>query len=181
MIRKIVTVRGKVLALLAVLALHVLLITPVHADRVYPTPEIGRIDKFDVPGALAWGMRGELGDTGHYLGLSIVCRTDGSGAVEVTAYFSSFPDPHHPVQLMVRSAGGKVERFGPVVAAGPQSGFHSPQIKDPDEAERFLRQALEPGSLVSNGYRSFWNRVSEARSQEVLEAFLACANKQVRQ
>ena len=162
--------------ILALLAAQVLLTAPSHADRVYPTPEIAAIDKFDVPGALAWGMRGELGDTGHYLGLSIVCRMDGSGVAEVTAYFSSFPGAHHPVQLMVRSAGGRTHRFGPVVAAGPQSGFHSPQITDPGEAERFLRLALDSGALVSNGYRSFRNRVSEARGREVLDAFLACVD-----
>ena len=166
--------------ILALLAVQVLLTVPTHADRVYRTPEIGRIDKFDVPGALAWGMRGELGDTGYYVGLAILCKTDGASGVEVTASFSSFPGADHPVQLMIRTAGGKVERFGPVVAAGPESGFHSPQITDPGEAERFLRLALEPGSLVSNGYRSYWNRVSEARNQEVLEAFLTCVRGQGR-
>ena len=180
MIRKIVTIRGKLLAQLGVLALHVLLTTPVHADTVYATPETRVIDKFDVPGAVAWGMRGELGDTGYYVGLAIFCRTDGASGVEVTASFSSFPGADHPVQLMIRTLGGKVERFGPVVAAGPESGFHSPQITDPGEAERFLRLALEPGSLVSNGYRSFRNRVSEARNQEVLEAFLVCVKRQGR-
>ena len=165
---------------LVLIAAQVLLIAPLHAERVYRTPEIGRIDKFDVPGAVAWGMRGELGDTGHYLGLSLLCQEDGTGSVEVTAYFSSFPGVRHPVQLVVKSAGGEAARFGPLVAAGPQSGFHSPQITDLDEAERFLRLALKPGSLVSNGYRSFRNRVSEDRNREVLGAFLACANGQGR-
>ena len=145
-----------------------------YADTTYPTPEITRIEPLGAPGARAWVMRGELEGTGHYVGLGIVCREEAPGGVEVTAYFSSFPGKEHPVQLAVRSAGGRGESFGPVVAAGPESGFHSPRLTDPDEAERFLRLALEPGSLVSNGYRSFWNRVSEARNREVLTAFLAC-------
>ena len=166
--------------ILSILAVQVLLITPLHAEPVYPTPEIGRIDRLEVPGAAAWAMRGELGDTGHYVGLAILCRTDGTGSVEVTAYFGSFPGSGHPVQFAVRGSGGKVGRFGPVVAAGPESGFHSPQITDPDEAERFLRMALDRDALVSNGYRSFRNRVSEARNREVLEAFLACARERGR-
>jgi len=151
-----------------------------YADTTYPTPEITRIEPHAMSGGEAWVMRGELGDTGHYVGLAIVCREEPSGAVEVTAYFSSFPGKDHPVQLAVRSAGGRGESFGPVVAAGPQSGFHSPRLTDWDEAVRFLRLALEPGALVSNGYRSFWNRVSEVRNREVLEAFLACAGNQDR-
>ena len=152
-----------------------LFLSGVHAAETYETPGISRIDKVDVPGALAWVMRGELGDTGFHVGLSAVCKVDGSEGTEVTAYFSSFPGVRHPVQLMVRSPSGEVERFGPVVAAGPESGFHSPRLTDPDEAERFMRLALEPGSLVSNGHRSFRNRVSVARNREVLEAFLGCA------
>ena len=161
--------------LLVLLVLQMLSAPAAQADRVYPTPEITRIESLDSPGAVTWGMRGELGDTGHYVGLVITCKTDGSRAAEVTTFFSSFPGIRHPVQLAVRSADGRSGRFGPVVTGGPQSGFHSPQIKDPVEAERFLRLALKTGSLVSNGYRSFWNRVGEARNREVFDAFLACA------
>ena len=148
-----------------------------YADTTYPTPEISRIERLDEPGSVNWGMRGELGDTGFYVGLVITCKTGVSREGEVTAFFSSFPGERHPVQLAVRSGSGEVGRFGPVVAGGPESGFHSPRITDPDEAERFLRLALEPGSLVSNGYRSFWNRVNAARNREVLTAFLACAGR----
>ena len=167
-------------SLSGLLCLQVLLLAPVHADTTYPTPEITRIEAFDVAGAVAWGMRGELGDTGHYVGLGLLCKTDGSGAVEVTAYFGSFPGEHHPVQLVVRRADGTVGRFGPVVSGGPQSGFHSPRITAADEAERFVRLALAPGSLISNGWRSFWNRASEARNREVLTAFLDCAREEGR-
>ena len=176
MIRKIVTIRGKLLALLA---------DARSACAAYRTgacrqgvPDTGNRSHRQVrrTGRIGLGHARRARDTGHYLGLSIVCRMDGSGGVEVTAYFSSFPGTHHPVQLMVRSAGGQTYRFGPVVAGGAQAGFHSPQITEPEKAERFLRLALAPGSLVSNGYRSFRNRVSESRNREVLEAFLDCVN-----
>lgn len=163
---------GLLLKILAWLCLQALLPAAAQADTTYSTPEITHVEALDVPGAVAWGMRGELGDSGHYVGLAIVCKTDGSGAAEVTAYFGSFPGERRPVQLVVRGADGAVERFGPVVAGGPQSGFHSPRITDADEAERFMRLALQPGSLISNGWRSFWNRASEAGNREVLAAFL---------
>ena len=92
----------------------------------------------------------------------------------MTGYFGSFPGVQHALQFVVRDVDGSVERFGPVVTAGPESGFHSPRITDLAEAERFVTIALQPGSLISNGYRSFWNRVSEARNSEVREAFVAC-------
>ena len=47
--------------------LAVLFLAPLptgYADTTYPTPEIIRIEPFDAPGARAWVMRGELGDTG---------------------------------------------------------------------------------------------------------------------
>jgi len=173
-------VLGWLLKVLAWLCLQALLQAPVHADTTYPTPEITRIEAFDVPGSVVYGMRGELGDSGHYVGLGVVCKTDGSGATEVTAYFGSFPGKRYPVQLVVRSADGTVERFGPVVAGGPESGFHSPRITDPDKTERFVRLALQPGSLISNGWRSFRNRASEARNREVLTGFLGCARDEGR-
>lgn len=166
--------------LLAWLCLQALLLAAVQADTTYSTPEITHIEVLDVPGAVAWAMRGELGDSGFYVGLSLLCKTDGSGAIEATAYFASFPGKRHPVQLVVRSADGTVERFGPAVAGGLQSGFHSPRITDADEAERFVRPALQPGSLISNGWRSFRNLASEAGNREVLAAFLGCARNERR-
>lgn len=161
--------------LIGLLGLATFLLVTAHADTTYPTPEISRIEALDVPGAVVYAMRGELGTSGFYVGLGLLCKTDGSGNFEVTASFASFPGKRHPVQLVVRGPDGTVARFGPVVAAGPESGFHSPRITDLDEAERFVRLALQPGSLISNGWRSFWNRASEARNREVRAAFLGCA------
>ena len=72
----------------------------------------------------------------------------------------------------MRTAEGTVERFGPVVSGGPESGFQSPRIVDTGEAERFADAAFRPGSLVSNGFRSFLNRAGAVR-----EAFLACLKR----
>ena len=68
-------------------------------------------------------------------------------------------------------------RFGPVIAAGPESGFHSPQLRDPHEAVRLVSVALQPGALISNGYRSFWNRARAARNWQVRGEFLACVGQ----
>ncbi len=156
------------------LGLHVMLPITGCADTTWPTPEITEIEALDVPGTITYVMRGEVGDSGQYVGLGVVCATDGSSRVEVTGYFGSFPGVQHALQFVVRDVDGSVERFGPVVTAGPESGFHSPRITDLAEAERFVTIALQWGSLTSNGYRSFWNRVSEARNSEVREAFVAC-------
>lgn len=64
-----------------------------------------------------------------------------------------------------------------MIAAGPESEFHSPQLRDPHEAVRFVSVALQPGALISNGYRSFWNRASAARNRQVRGEFLACVGQ----
>ena len=148
-----------------------------QSGETFPTPGIARIDALDIPGAAAWAMKGALGDSGITVGLAAVCATEGPRRVEATAFFGAFPGDRRPVQLAVRTAQGTVERFGPVVTGGPEAGFHSPRIVDPAEAARFGRAAFRPGSLVSNGYRSFRNRVSEARNRAVREAFLACLGR----
>lgn len=148
-----------------------------QAGESFPTPEIVRIDELGIPGAAAWAMKGALGESGIAVGLAAVCETEGPRRIEATAFFGAFPRDRRPVQLAVRIAEGTVERFGPVVSGGPEAGFHSPKIVDPAEAERFARAAFRPGSLVSNGYRSFRNRASEARNREVREALIACIGR----
>ena len=146
-----------------------------HSREVFHTPEISRFEVVEGAFQVGYVMRGQLGETGHYVGLALACRTDGSGQSEITVFFSGFPHNRQPVQLAVRDAEGRVERFGQPVQAGPESGFHSPKVTGREEVERFIRIALKPGSLVSNGYRSFWNRVSQAENKRVAESFLGCA------
>lgn len=149
----------------------------VKAGEAFPTPEIARIDRLDIPGAAAWAMKGVLGNSGIAVGFAAVCTTEGPRRIEATAFFGAFPADRRPVQLAVRTADGTVHRFGPLVSGGPEAGFHSPRIVDPGEAQRFAGAAFRPGALVSNGFRSFLNRASEARNRAVREAFLACLGR----
>ena len=144
-------------------------------DR-WPTPELAAFEAVEVPDGLAYAMRGQLGESGEHIGLVVLCHE----TVEAGAYFGSFPGRHIPLQFAVRDAGGQVERFGPVLRAGPESGFHSPRLIDWPEVERFVRIALQPGSLVSNGHRSFRNRASESDNRRVLDEFLGCADERRR-
>lgn len=150
---------------------------PAGTGKVWPAPEVAAIVDLEAPHAVAYAMRAALGDTGEHVGLGVICAERGPYEIEATVFFGGFPADRRPVQLAVRGADGTVERFGPVVTAGPESGFHSPRIVDAGEAERFANAALRPGALVSNGYRSFRNRAGEARNREVREAFLACLRR----
>ena len=120
-----------------------------------PTPEVSTWLAIEQTGVTGWALIGEeIG--GHWVpGLAIVC-TESNGA-ELTAFLGSFPTDRRPVQLAVRTPTGEVERYGPVVRAGPESGFHDPKVTGPTEVLRFARAALRAGSLISNGYNSFWN------------------------
>lgn len=143
----------------------------------WPTPEITEMTALDIQDTVAYAMRGPLGDSGEHVGLALLCARRGPAEIQATAFFGTFPGSHHPVQLAVRGPTGTVEHFGPVVAAGPESGFHSPQLRDPHDAQRFVTAALQPGALISNGHRSFWNRASAARNRQVRAAFLACVRQ----
>ncbi len=147
---------------------------PAGGEQLYATPEIAAIVELEIGAGRAWGMRAELGDSGFYVGLALACRPEEPAHAEATAYFGGFPEDRRPVQLAVRGAEGTVERFGRAVSGGPESGFHSPQVTDPRDLARFVSAVLRPGALVSNGYRSFWNRVSEARNAEVRAQMLGC-------
>ena len=148
-----------------------------QAEESWPTPGIATILELGDGDELAYGMRGELGRTGHFVGLALICSKKGVKKVEAIASFLGFPEDRRPLQLAVRGEDGTIKRFGPVISAGPESGFHSPRMVEAGEVMRFVNAALRPGALVSNGYRSFWNRVSERRNEVVREAFLACVRR----
>ena len=146
----------------------------------HPTPEIEIIQEFPIPGSVAYGMRARLGATDTYLGLTFLCTLNPPLEFEITAYFGSFPADGRPVQPAIRRSDGQILRFGPVVHAGPRSGFHSPRITDRRQAERFANAALRPDSLVSNGYRSFWNRGSRRDNRTARLRFLDCLRQSAR-
>ena len=101
----------------------------------------------------------------------------------IIVFLGAFPPAGTPVQLAVRSPNGRVERFGAIIHnhGGPRrAGFHNPRLSNQEESRRFLDAVLESGALVSNGYNSFWNRVSPARNREVRETTRQCSRQRAR-
>lgn len=162
--------RGAAVALAAMSAWTV----PAGGQPMNPTPEAGRIFNFEIGAATAWGMSAELGKSGFHVGLSLVCRTEDPAYAEATAYFGAFPEDRRPVQLVVQSPEGSVERFGGEASWRPEAVVHNPRVTDLRDLERFVKAVLRRGALVSNGHRTFRNRASEARNAEVREAMLGC-------
>ena len=148
--------------------------TPIAAQ--HPTPKISYIEKLRIPGAIAYAMRARLSGSDTIVGLSILCAFDPPGRVEVTAYFGPYPRDRRPVQLALRTASGTVQRFGRVIRGGLTAGFHSPRITDPAQARKFVTAALSPRTLVSNGYRSFWNQATQPANSLAKTAFMHCLN-----
>ena len=141
-----------------------------HAGETFPTHAIARIDDIEIPRAADGATKDKLGDTGFAMGLGAVCAAKGPRRMEATAFFGAFPRDRLPVQLAVSAGGGAAERSGTVVRGGPGSGFHRPRIVDPGEAQRLVEPALRPGSLVSNGFRSFRSRAGEGRNRATRSA-----------
>jgi len=135
---------------------------PVAAQTI-PTPEATEVEEVTQD---VWVLRGFIGDKGHAIGFALDCADP---TPVVYAHFGSFPTDRRPVQMAVRTRDGSVEVFGARVigGAGPRSGFHAPQLTDPEDIVRFLAAAFQPGALISNGYRSVWNRVGPDRLGQV--------------
>ena len=140
------------------------------------TPEITTIEGPDRSPSVARVLRAQLGTTQTYVELAFLCNADKPYASKVTAYFGPFPTDARPVQLAVRNRHGKIERFGPTVRGTPRSGFHSPRVTQPADLRRLTEIALQPGSLISNGDTSFWNRVPANANHELRHEFLRCLN-----
>ena len=166
-----------IVALAALLAIAATSDAFAQRERTWPTPEISVIREFKQGGAVIYAMRGQLENTATYVGMAFSCATTGPRKAEASVFFGSFPAHRRPVQLAVRLPDGSGQAYGPVLRGGPESGFHSPLIRDPRRAEAFARAALTPGALISNGYRSFFNRAGEARNRQVRDAFIACLRR----
>ena len=138
-----------------------------------PTPSGDRIELLSNYGITVHFMRVPFRDGGQdlVLGFSVTCAAGGLLTVE--AYFGPFP-PGRPVQLAVRGPDGAISRFGSPVIGGRASGFHDPILEDAREQRRFLEAALQPGALVSNGFRSFFNRASVSDNRGLLAAASEC-------
>ena len=61
------------------------------------------------------------------------------------------------------------------MASGPEDKFNDIQLDDADQQRRFARAALQPQSLISNGYNSFWNAASAADNRAVFDELVACS------
>ena len=122
--------------------------------------------------SVAWVLRGQPTPSGWIPGLIAAC-VPGQGP-ELAVSFGTFPGRHRPVQFAVRTPAGAVERHGPVLTAGPESGFHDPHLSDRADVLRMAAAALRTGSLVSNGFNSFWNDASAADNRSVLAVLERC-------
>lgn len=120
----------------------------------------------------AWLLVGDQLASGWVPGMAAVCLP-GRGP-QLRVYFGAFPGVHHPVQFAVRQPDGAVQRHGSVLRAGPESGFHDPLVVDRAAVLRLAAAAFQRGSLVSNGYNSFFNDASAAQNRQVLLFVQSC-------
>lgn len=112
--------------------------------------------------------------TGPRIGFAVSCER-ATGKLEALMSFGSVPLDSR-VQAAAGIPGGRVERFGPAVrGGGPAAGFHDPRIADREDVLRFIDAAFAPGSLVSNGHNSVWNRVGAQENREARAALRRCA------
>ena len=123
------------------------------------------------------GIVVDLEGTDYRVGMAAVCDRSAR-TTTVHLFFGAFP-VGLPVQAAVRTAAGRVERFGEPVSTqyGPASGFHAPIITDPADVERFIGSAFSNGALISNGYNSFWNRIPPAENDAARRELLECAGR----
>ncbi len=125
---------------------------------------------------VAFGVAEPLPGSGGGLriGFAVSCER-ATGEPEVLMSFGSVPLGKR-VQAAAGVPGGRVERFGPVVrGGGPAAGFHDPKVADREDVLRFIDAAFAPGSLVSNGHNSVWNRVGARENREARAALRRCA------
>ena len=136
-----------------------------------PTPTLGPVQALDGPdgNVVAVAARALLGE--QVLGLGISCEIPSRPLLNV--YLGAFPTPGRRLQLAVRRADGRIERFGPVFTAGTRSGFHSPQL-DGADLDRFLAAIRGNGALVSNGFNSYFVRYGEADHASLRRFVDAC-------
>ena len=139
-----------------------------------PIPELSSLVRHDVPGKLVWTMKAPLGTTGEHVGLTITCSTTGPAELTATAFLGPLPPDRRPLQLAVHTPVNTIERFGPGVTAGPESGTYSPTFTDRTSVWRLATAALVPGSLISNGYTSFRNAAPPLVNRKEWEALRAC-------
>ena len=146
-----------------------LLLAAAPARAQLPTPEAPALRTYADDGdAFALGFDADL--AGTRIGFAAICE---NGRVRARMHFGGFP-PGKPVQAAIRDPQGRILRLGPVVLAGPRSGFHDPLVDDDGLARRAADAAFRNGALVSNGHNSLWNRVPEADNAAARRRILEC-------
>ena len=141
-----------------------------------PTPIMTEFNiRNETPGGFVLGVALPLeGQPDARVGMALICD---KANIEVRAFFGFYP-VDIPVQMAVKSPDGKVWRHGRRELAGPQSGFHSPIITDHTQVEAFLQFALQRGSLISNGFNSFWNDLPDDINRQTRDRLLSCGQDQ---
>ena len=135
------------------------------------TPRLQTVEPIEVENGVWAVMRGEF-DNGRWLiGMATGCQ-DAEPVVQLS--LGPFPADERAVQLAVRTPAGHVERFGPILRAGPEAGFHGPEVRGTEAVGRFTDSALISGALISNGFHSFFNVGDEETQRSLLSALEAC-------
>lgn len=153
-------------ALYALGAIH-----PAPAQHATPRATELVIDQ-DEDGILSIGYAAPLPGTKDQIGIVLTCE-HATATLTAYLYFGAFPD--EPVQAAARDPQGKVTRLGPKVKGGPNTGFHDPRIDDQRQARTVLDIAFQTGTLLSNGYNSIWNALTEAQNTSAHQRLTRCA------
>ena len=104
--------------------------------------------------------------------IAFACK---NGDLAAYVQFSSFPSIPTLTQLSVRRADGSVWRWQKPesIVGTPQSGFPFYELQDGD-AKALLDAANNPGTLISDGHRSFWNRSKAADADKTKQHLGPC-------
>ena len=132
--------------------------------------------RVDDDSSVMFGVAEPLPGAGDSLriGLAVWCEK-ASGKLGAVMSFGSVPSGK-PVQAAVRTLDGRVERFGTVVrGGGPAAGFFDPKVTERADVLRLIEAAFAPGSLVSNGHNSVWNRIGVRENRKARIALRGCA------
>ena len=156
------------------LAAALVLCAAFPAAAQIPTPEATALRTYiDDGNVLAIGFDAHPESLPSRIGIVAVCE---AGDLQARMYFGGFP-VGKPVQAAVRAPGGRILRLGPVVRAGPRSGFHDPVIDDDAMVRHVVDHAFRNGALASNGHNSIWNRIPDAENADARRRLLECGTR----